>query len=311
MNSKKTVMNSMLLMTALLWGSGFAFRKMALTYMTPFFFNSLRFYIGFIFVLIIYLFTTFYNKKKSEANGITDQVAYANPISYQIIGGLSAGAVLSVAAACQQFALSFTSAGKAGFITSLYTLFVPIISLFILKRKIKKQVWVGAVLAVLGLFLISVSASNQFVITFGDSLVFISAILFAVQILIIGHFITNSSALLISVAQFFSCATFSLVFSLLFEKGNSLEGVVAASSILVYTGIFCIGIAYTLQTLAQKKASPSIAAIIMSLESVFAAIFGAIILGERMSGFQVSGCILIFVAVILAQYEKPSNNLMR
>jgi drug/metabolite transporter (DMT)-like permease len=306
MNSKKTVMNSMLLMTALLWGSGFAFRKMALTYMTPFFFNSLRFYIGFIFVLIIYLFTTFYNKKKSEANGITDQGVFSNPISYQIIGGLSAGAVLSVAAACQQFALSFTSAGKAGFITSLYTLFVPIISLFILKRKIKKQVWVGAVLAVLGLFLISVSASNQFVITFGDSLVFISAILFAVQILIIGHFITNSSALLISVAQFFSCATFSLVFSLLFEKGNSLEGVVAASSILVYTGIFCIGIAYTLQTLAQKKASPSIAAIILSLESVFAAIFGAIILGERMSGFQVSGCILIFVAVILAQYEKPT-----
>ena len=218
-----------------------------------------------------------------------------------------AGAVLSLAASCQQFALSYTTAGKAGFITSLYTLFVPIISLFILKRKIKKQVWVGAVLAVVGLFLISLSAGNQFIITFGDSLVFMSAILFAVQILIIGHYITHSSALLISTAQFFSCATFSLLFSLIFEEGNSITGVLSATSILVYTGIFCIGIAYTLQTLAQKKASPSIAAIIMSLESVFAAIFGAAILGERMNGFQISGCLLIFIAVILAQYEKPTR----
>jgi drug/metabolite transporter (DMT)-like permease len=305
MNSKKTVMNSMLLMTALLWGSGFVFRKMALTYMTPFFFNSMRFYIGFVFVLIIYILTTFYNKKKNQIEESKGEVVFYKPISYQIFGGLAAGAVLSLAASCQQFALSYTTAGKAGFITSLYTLFVPIISLFILKRKIKKQVWVGAVLAVVGLFLISLSAGNQFIITFGDSLVFMSAILFAVQILIIGHYITHSSALLISTAQFFSCATFSLIFSLIFEKGNSLEGVISATGILVYTGIFCIGIAYTLQTLAQKKASPSIAAIIMSLESVFAAIFGAAILGERMSGFQISGCLLIFIAVILVQYEKP------
>ena len=304
-------MNGMLLMTALLWGSGFAFRKMALTYMTPFLFNSLRFFIGFLFVLVIYIFTTTYDKKKNrkmETNGDKNLLIHKS-VSYQILGGFAAGAVLSVAAACQQFALSFTSAGKAGFITSLYTIFVPIISLFILKRKIKKQVWVGAAMAVVGLFLISVSAGNQFVITFGDSLVFISAILFAVQILIIGHFIIHSSALLLSTAQFFSCATFSLIFSMLFEKGNSLDGILNVSGILIYVGIFCIGVAYTLQTVAQKKASPSIAAIILSLESVFAAIFGAIVLSERMSGFQISGCLLIFTAVVLAQYEKPSRTI--
>ncbi len=308
MNNKKATMNGMLLLTALLWGSGFAFRKMALTFMTPFLLNSVRFYIGFLFVLVIYIFMTKYDKNKNRKTEISNNTNLYKPISYQVLGGFAAGTVLSVAAACQQFALSFTSAGKAGFITSLYTIFVPIISFFILKRKIKKQVWVGAALAVTGLFLITISSGNQFVMAdaFGDSLVLISAILFAVQILIIGHFITHSSALLLSTAQFFSCATFSLIFSLLFEKGNSIAGILSVSGILIYVGIFCIGVAYTLQTLAQKKASPSVAAIILSLESVFAAIFGAIILGERMNGFQISGCLLIFIAVVLAQYEKPS-----
>lgn len=308
MNNKKATMNGMLLLTALLWGSGFAFRKMALTFMTPFLLNSVRFYIGFLFVLVIYIFMTKYDKNKNRKTEISNNTNLYKPISYQVLGGFAAGTVLSVAAACQQFALSFTSAGKAGFITSLYTIFVPIISFFILKRKIKKQVWVGAALAVTGLFLITISSGNQFVMAdaFGDSLVLISAIMFAVQILIIGHFITHSSALLLSTAQFFSCATFSLIFSLLFEKGNSIAGILSVSGILIYVGIFCIGVAYTLQTLAQKKASPSVAAIILSLESVFAAIFGAIILGERMNGFQISGCLLIFIAVVLAQYEKPS-----
>jgi drug/metabolite transporter (DMT)-like permease len=306
MNLSKIVTNAMLLTTALCWGIGYSIRKMALAYTGPFFFNSLRFFVGFLFVLSINLLITLYNKKRQKVAALTDDKTSYKPIFYQILGGLAAGAVLSIAASLQQLALSFTSAGKTGFITSLYTIFVPIISFFFLKKKVRRQVWFGAILAVIGLFLISLD--GKFIIAVEDIVLVIAAIFYALQIFVIDHFIKYSSGMVLSTAQLFSGAVICLFLSFIFEKGNNLNGILNlnAAILIICAGVISIGVAQTLQIIAQKKAAPSVASIIFSFESVFGAIFGAIILKESMTSSQILGCILIFIAVITSQYEKST-----
>jgi drug/metabolite transporter (DMT)-like permease len=216
--------------------------------------------------------------------------------------GIACGIVYALGSICQQWGLYFTTAGKTGFITTLYTIFVPLISWVFLKRKVKKQIWIGAVFAVAGLFFIS--AGNGFHLSVGDTIVFVGAVFFAIQILLTSHFVQYNSVLLLNVIQLAIAATISLIVSFLFEQGNSLKAIMGAADIILYSGVVCIGVAYLLQGLALKKAAPSIAAIILSFESVFGAVFGAIILKERMSGSQLFGCALIFTAIIVAQYER-------
>lgn len=307
MNKSKLINNLMLLTPALLWGSSFSVRKMAAAYMTPFFFNSMRLYTGFIFVLSIYILTAIYNKNKSTDIEISQKNDddFDKPLSYQIMGGIACGIVFALGSICQQWGLYFTTAGKTGFITTLYTIFVPLISWLFLKKKIKRQIWIGAIVAVVGLFFIS--AGSGFRLSMGDTVVFIGAIFFALQILLTSHFVQYTSVLLLNAIQLATAATISLIVSFLFEQGKSLNAVLDAFGIILYAGVVCIGVAYLLQGLALKKASPSIAAIILSFESVFGAIFGAIILRESMSGYQLVGCALIFTAIIVAQYERGTQ----
>lgn len=264
-------------------------------------------------MLGVYLLTLILNRKKGENQEVShadklaesQETGLSKPLSYQIAGGVACGIVFALGSICQQWGLYLTTAGKTGFITTLYTIFVPLISWLFLKKKVKKQIWIGAILAVIGLFFIS--AGSGFRLSMGDTVVFIGAIFFAMQIILTGHFVQYTSVLFLNMVQLATAATISLIFSFLFEEGNSLNGMLEAAGIILYAGVVCIGIAYVCQGIGLKKASPSVAAIILSFESVFGAIFGALILQERMSGYQLLGSGLIFAAIMIAQYERKAD----
>ena len=282
---EKIITSGMLVTAALLFGSSYSFRKMALLNVGAFFFNASRFAIAFVILFIAYLFS----EKKSDYK----------PVLWQFKGGMMIGLLFCLGVNIQQLGLITSGAGECGFITSLYILFTPIISWLVLKRKIGVNIWAAAVSAVTGLFLIS--AGNGFHIVTGDVLFLITAVFFAVQIIVIGHYITHSSPLFLVAMQMLVSSVISLALSLIFESGNTLESFITAIVPIIYTSVFTVSIGNLFQFVAQKKASPSVAAIILSLESVFAAIFGAFILHERMNLFQVAGCCLIFIAIILSQ----------
>lgn len=314
--SEKIAINGMLLTTALLWGSSYAVRKIGLETMEPFFFNGLRFLTAFIFVFLFYFFEQKHAAKRhaesidaqtagNEERGAKDAPdAELKPISYQIFGGIVVGIFLSLGANIQQWGIVLTNASKVGFITSLYIIFIPLISWIFLKHTIKPKIWAGAVMACTGLALISISPGGNFQLNVGDVAIFICAVFFAIQMIFVGHFVRYSNPLLLVAVQMLTGAITSFLFSLLFEHGNTLAGVIAGAWTILFTGLFSLGVANILQFYAQKKASPSIAAIVLSLESVFGAIFGMIMLGERLGFIQIIGCIIIFLAVLMTQYER-------
>ncbi|GAB1476208.1 DMT family transporter [Bacillota bacterium] len=272
--------------------------------MTPLFFNSIRLYTGFIFVLAMYILFSLYTKKKNAGKIPSEPAGNRKPLSYQLMGGVACGLVYALGSICQQWGLYFTTAGKTGFITTMYTILVPILSWILFKKKVKRQIWAGAVLAVMGLFFIA--GGMGFHLSAGDIVVFIGAIFFAMQILLTGHFVQHTSVLLLNTVQLATAGTVSLIAALFFEDGNSLSAVIDAAGIILYAGVVCIGAAYLLQGVGLKKASPSVAAIILSFESVFGAIFGAVILKESMNGGQLFGCALIFSAIIVSQFDRRS-----
>lgn len=288
----KVVANMMLLTTALLWGSSYSYRKMGLEFMTPFFFNFLRFFVAFLFLLVLLIFSRNFTKEGKKPIDLKTHIK----------GGFYSGTAIAFGAAIQQWALLSTTAGKVGFITSLYTVFVPVLGLIIFKTKVKSQVWVAVGAAFIGLFLIS--ANKDFTIIPGDLAAFVSAIAFGFHIIIVGHFTPKTQGIALSTIQMFFGCLWNLIFAMTMESGNTMEGIMQGAFPIIYTGVFSIGVAFTLQIFAQKRTTPSIAAIIMSLESVFAVLFGALILSERMNGMQLAGCVCIFAAVIIAQIER-------
>lgn len=293
--SGKAAANSMLLLTALLWGSSYSFRKMGLEFMTPFFFNFLRFFVAFLFLLILLFLSRNFTKEGKKPIDLKPHLK----------GGFYSGTAIAFGAAIQQWALLTTTAGKVGFITSLYTVFVPVLGLLIFKTKVKPQIWVAVAAAFVGLLLIS--ANKGMTIIPGDAAAFASALIFGFHIIIVGHYTSKTDGIVLSTFQMFFGCLWNLLFALSMESGNTLEGVLQGAMPILYTGVFSIGLSFTLQIFAQKRTTPSVAAIIMSLESVFAVIFGALLLSERMSGIQIAGCTAIFAAVIIAQVERKKK----
>lgn len=292
----KASANIMLLMTALLWGSSYSFRKMGLEHMTPFFFNFLRFFVAFLFMAVFLLIL-----KRREGTSWGSLSGRRLDWSLYIKGGLLSGTAIAVGAAIQQWALLSTTAGKVGFITSLYTVFVPVLGIVFFRTKVKKQVWVAVAAAFVGLFLIS--ANKNMNINPGDGASIVAAMAFGFHIIIVGHYSPKTDGVMLSTFQMFFGCIWNLIFALIFEEGNTLAGVSAGWFPILYTGIFSIGVAFTLQIFAQKRTTASVAAIIMSLESVFAVLFGVILLSERMTFMQIAGCLFIFGALIIAQVE--------
>jgi drug/metabolite transporter (DMT)-like permease len=292
MNNKRFGANMLLLLTAAIWGFAFVAQRVGSQYVGAFTFNGVRFALGSISLIPLIIY---FDKRKK--NGSNNEEKVEVNAKKSILPGVVVGIVLYVAATLQQVGLIYTTAGKASFITGLYMVFVPIIGIF-LKHKIGKSSWVGVVIAVVGLYLLSVN--ENFSIAYGDFLEVIGAIFWAIHILTIDHFSSKMDALKLSCIQFATCSFLSLVTALIFEK-ITMSGISQALVPILYGGLLSVGVAYTLQVVAQKKAKPSHAAMILSMESVFGAIGGALLLGESMSSRGYIGCILIFGGIIVAQ----------
>ena len=288
--------DAILLLTALIWGFAFVAQRAGMAYVEPFTFNGVRFALGTLSLLPLLLM----QRGQGQRLGSRQLKPTAKTIA---LGGVLAGSVLFVAASLQQIGLVYTTAGKAGFITGLYVVIVPLLGLF-LKQRPGAGTWIGAVLAVFGLYLLSVS--EQLTIDPGDFLEILGAFFWAAHVLIIGWFSTRISALQLAALQFAICSVLSLATAALTET-ILLSGIFQAAIPIIYGGFFSVGIAYTLQVVGQRGAQPSHAAIILSLEAVFGALGGWLILRETLSARGLIGCTLMFAAMLLSQSPVGKN----
>ena len=279
----------MLILTALIWGSAFVAQSIGMDYVGPFTFTAVRNIIG---GSVLLPCIALINRGKNTA------AQPARPRDRKLIaGGISCGIALFIASSLQQIGISMTSVGKAGFITALYIVIVPLLGLF-LRKKISPAVWAGVVFATIGMYLLCITES--FSIGTGDLLVFLCALFFSIHILIIDHYSPLVDCVKMSCIQFFVCGAISLVPMLVFERPQ-LSAILSAWAPLLYAGVLSNGVAYTFQVLAQKDTSPVVASLILSLESVFSALAGWVILDQSLTPRELAGCALVFCAIILAQ----------
>lgn len=294
MNNKRLGANMLLLLTAAIWGFAFVAQRVGSQYVGALTFNGIRFALGSISLipLIIYFDKDKKSRNNDESNSYIDS-------KKQVLYGVLVGIALYAGSTLQQIGIIYTTAGKAGFITGLYIVFVPIIGIF-LKHKIQKNSWIGVAFAVVGLYLLSVN--ENFSIGYGDLLEIIGAVFWAIHILVIDNFSKKMDALKLSCIQFATCSFLSLITALMFER-ITLSGISQSLVPILYGGLLSVGVAYTLQVVAQKNAKPSHAALILSMESVFSAIGGAIFLGESMSSRGYIGCSLILAGILVSQVK--------
>jgi drug/metabolite transporter (DMT)-like permease len=281
--------NLLLLLTAIIWGFAFVAQRAGMEYLGPFTFNTARFTLGSLSLVPLLLIN---QKKKFEKEKFL-------PVKNKIflVGGLSAGLMLFLGSSFQQSGLVYTSAGKGGFVTGFYIILVPILGLFI-KQKTALYTWLGALLAIVGLYLLSVNEMLE--INIGDVLVFIGTFFWAIQILVIGYYSTKIDPFQLAFSQFVVCAILSFS-AAAFTETIILQKILMAYLPILYAGIFSVGIAFTIQVVAQREAHPANAAIIMSLEAVFAVIGGWLILGESIPSRGLIGCMLMLIGMILSQ----------
>lgn len=297
---KEKIRNSiLLLLTAVIWGTAFVAQSVGMDYIGPFTFNAARFLIGgtVLIPLIVYR-----SKKNPLLKNQTLEEKRKNQKTAWI-GGVCCGIALCGASLLQQMGTQHTTVGKAGFITTLYIIIVPLIELFF-GKKIAKKIWLGAVMAVIGLYLLCIN--ENFSIGKGDFLILVCAILFAIHILIIDHFSPKADGVVLSAIQFFVSGFISVIGAILVENPNPAAMLDAIVPIL-YAGVMSCGVAYTLQVIGQKNISPTVASMILSLESVISVLAGWIILGEALSAKEIVGCVIVFMAVVLVQLPEKKK----
>ena len=288
MKNKELRSSILLLLTAAIWGFAFVAQRIGMDYLGPFTFNAIRFALGSISLVPVIYFLG--NGKKNRKQ---DKISRKRLIIY----GMIAGSVLFTGATLQQIGLKYTTAGNAGFITSLYIVIVPILGLF-LRQRSNIYIWSGAIVAAVGLYFLSIT--SDFTIQFGDLLQLIGAFFWASHIIVIGYFVKDANPIKLSSVQFAMCSILSLV-AALFTETIEIQGIVSAAVPILYGGLMSVGIAYTLQVVAQKDAKPSHAAIALSMEAVFAAIGGIILLGESMGIRGYFGAFLMLLGMLLSQ----------
>lgn len=297
---QKTCGNLMLLLTALIWGTAFVAQSAGMDYVGPFTYGSVRTLIGGLVLLPLIPF--FDRLKPVEERPTPAQRREINKNSLR--GGIYCGLLLCVASSFQQYGISMTTVGKAGFITALYIVIVPLIGVFI-KRRIPKIMWLCVVIAIVGFYLLCVT--DGFSLSLGDFLVLCCAFFFSLHIMVIDHFnAKNVDGVRMSCVQFLTAGLMILVMALIFEN-MTWSSLWAARYTILYTGVMSCGMGYTLQILGQRYTDPTTATLILSLESVFAVLSGWILLHEQLSIRELSGCALVFVAVLLAQIPLPQR----
>ena len=300
-NSKRTdtIKSSLLLLvTASIWGAAFVAQRVGMDYVGGFTFNAVRFLLGALVLTPVLLVL----KRLSPDLPLRQEIKIAHRRCL-IRGSLLCGIFLCLASNFQQFGIKYTTVGKAGFITACYIILVPIFGLF-LHKKCSPFIWAAVFLALAGLYLLCMTDSLS--IHKGDILVMICAVLFAFQILAVDHYSPLMSGLELSIGQFIVSAIGSGIPALIFEKPR-LSSIFAAWQPILYAGIFSCGIAYTLQIVGQRNLNPTVASLIMSLESCISAIAGFLILGQTLSVREILGCEIMFAAIILAQMPAPDS----
>ena len=287
-----------LLLTATIWGVAFVAQSVGMEYVGPFTFNCVRNIIGGIVLIpCIFLLGKLNGQKK-----VTLMPENKEERKTLLLGGVLCGIFLCAASNMQQIGILYTTVGKAGFITACYIIIVPIMGMF-LGKKTGIGVWISVVFAVIGLYLLCMTDSLSF--GKGDLYVLFCAVLFAGHIMVIDYFAPKVDGVKMSCIQFFVCGILSGVLMLIFEE-PSLGALFAAKVPILYAGVLSCGVAYTLQIIGQKNMNPTVASLILSLESCISVLAGWIILHQALSGRELLGCVVMFAAIILAQL--PSKN---
>jgi drug/metabolite transporter (DMT)-like permease len=277
----------LLLFTALIWGLAFVAQKKGMEHCGPFMFNGVRFALGAI-VLLPFLWRNAPDRLPSRE------------LKFSLLTGIA----LFTAASLQQIGIQFTTAGNAGFITGLYVVFVPILGLF-LKQKAGINIWISSILSVAGLY--AISSTGRLEVFKGDLLVLLGALIWAFHVQLVGRTGKRTGAIRLALIQFLICSLLSLSVAFVFET-NSLAGIIRAGYPILYGGLLSVGIAYTLQIVAQKNAPPGHAAILLSMESLFAVLGGVLFLSEAVSFRSAVGFVLMLSAMLLAQINQFRTN---
>ena len=297
--SKKLKANILLLITAAVWGASFVSQVSGMDYVGPITFQGIRLMFAALVLVPVVLVMNrgkgplFAPEKKEENKNI-------------LIGGICCGAALFVACTLQQFGCVFTTAGKAAFITTLYVVVVPIFSLF-LRKRVRPIMWLCVALGVVGLYLLAMP--NGFgSVSKGAFFVILCAVAYAVHILVCDHFVAKNDGVKLSFIQFLTAGILGFIAMFIFETPN-LHDILTCAIPILYAGCISGGIGYTLQIIAQRDAEPTMASLLMSLESVFGVLFGALLLHEVMSGREIIGCCTIFAAVIISNLPEKKSKL--
>ncbi|MBR5229313.1 MAG: DMT family transporter [Firmicutes bacterium] len=293
--------NIMLLITAAIWGSAFVAQKSGMDYIGPLTYGGIRTFIGGLALIPV---IALLNKSKKET-AVTAEAKAAEK-KLLLIGGICCGIALFVASTLQQYGVMYTTAGKAGFITTLYVVMVPIVSI-VIGKKIRPLMWICVGMGAVGLYLLCMTDAS-FSLSKGDTLVLLCALGFTAHILIIDYFAPKVDGVKLSCIQFLIAGLLGMIGMFIFEEPK-MDAILQCWLPILYAGVLSSGVGYTLQIVAQKHAEPTVASLLMSLESVFAVIAGAIILHETMSGRELFGCAVIFAAVILAQLPSKEERL--
>lgn len=288
--------SGMLVLTALIWGIAFVAQSEGMNHVGAFTFNACRFLIGGMMLIPVVFFWGRSNSGRSAAG---------KEFRAGITGGICCGIFLFIASTLQQMGIADTTAGKAGFITSLYIIIVPVLGLLV-HKKIGWNIWISVLTAAAGMYLLCIT--DDFTVGKGDFLIFLCALGFSLHILVIDYFSPQADGVLISCIQFFTAGILSAVVMLLTEQPE-WAGISAAGIPILYAGILSCGVAYTLQVVAQRHVAPVVASLLMSLESVFSLLAGMLLLGEFLSLREGAGCVLVFGAIMLAQVPVASAEL--
>lgn len=293
MNTKAMRSNLMLVLTAFIWGVAFVAQSVGMDYVGPFTFISVR---NFIAALVLLPCIRLLDNVTPPAPSREDNKnSHGGPTL--IIGGIVCGICLAVASAFQQIGIAYTTVGKAGFITAMYIVIVPILGLFI-GKKVRIIAWVSVAISVVGLYLLCMTESLS--LSKGDLLVLICAFCFSLHIMAIDHFSPKVDGIRMSCIQFLTCGIIC-AFPALLTESPDIHNILAAWLPILYAGALSSAVGYTLQIVAQKNTDPVIASLLMSLESAFSLLAGWVLLNQRLSAREMCGCALMFVAIILSQ----------
>lgn len=300
---KKTEWKSpaLLFLTAVVWGVAFVAQSVGMDYVGPFTFNCIRCLIGAVVLVPCIWFLDRWKQRLDGASCGREAAGApggASDGSHALLaGGICCGLALFVASNLQQIGIQYTTVGKAGFITALYIVMVPVFGIF-LKKRAGIRVWVSVALAVAGLYLLCIT--DRLALGKGDILVLLCAVVFAVHILVVDHFSAKTDGVRMSCIQFLVCGLLSGVCMLITEHPE-MRLILQAWQPILYAGVFSCGVGYTLQIVGQKGTDPTVASLILSLESVVSVLAGWLLLGQRLSVRELGGCALMFAAILLAQ----------